>query len=198
MSEHPPQDPQNPALDSPHDTVSSDKPAPRAGKRIRPPDRRQLETRRIQWVPAGTPVPAGTSVPAGTNVPGDTNVPGHTSTSPALPTNAPVTLFLTIGYGSDLISPVEIFCDCGYRQGSDLDILCSDICIVLSILLQHADLDLDAFCNSLASERHSRLGEERFSSLIGLFLDEIRKPPKWATHDKTDAQQNDPAQESNQ
>jgi len=79
----------------------------KAGARQRLPDRRRSETRKITW-------------------------------QPPYNVDAPTTkIYVTIGYAEDALRPVEIFYDSGYRSGSDLETLVSDLCILLSVLLQH-------------------------------------------------------------
>lgn len=121
-----------------------------AGTRVAPPNRRRSESRKIRWCPPSRP-------------------------------DAPETkLFITIGYAEDGLRPIEIFYDSGYRSGSDLETLVSDICIVLSVFLQHEDVQIDALTRSLARETDIRTGRVGFDSLIGVLLEELKRPPQWA------------------
>ena len=89
-------------------------------------------------------------------------------------------IFVTIGYAEDGHRPVEIFYNEGYRSGSDLEMLVSDICILLSIMMQHEDVEIGSFTKSLAREQDLRSGDMRFASIIGVLLDELQRPPEWA------------------
>ena len=130
-------------------------PTHQAGPRHHPPARRRSETRRIVWQ-------APNAMGAETRI------------------------FVTIGYADDGIRPerghrpVEIFYNEGYRSGSDLEMLVSDICILLSIMMQHEDVEIGTFTKSLAREQDLRTGDMRFASLIGVLLDELQRPPEWA------------------
>ncbi len=123
---------------------------PRAGKRVKPPSRRLSETRKITWQPPNNP-------------------------------DAPeTTIYVTIGYHEDGLTPLDIFYDSGYRSGSDREAEISDVCIILSVFLQHSGIDLSGFINSVSQVTDLRKDEDAYGSLIGVFLDELQKPPKWA------------------
>ena len=89
-------------------------------------------------------------------------------------------IFVTIGYAEDGLRPVEIFYNEGYRSGSDLEMLISDICVLLSIMMQHEDVEIGAFSKLLSREQDLRSGDLRFASIIGVLLDELQRPPDWA------------------
>lgn len=123
---------------------------PTAGTRIKPPSRRLSENRKITWQPPSNP-------------------------------DAPeTTIYVTIGYHEDGLTPLEIFYDSGYRSGSEREAEVSDVCIVLSVFLQHSDIDLNGFTKSVSQITDLRSGEEAHGSLIGVLLDELQKPPRWA------------------
>ena len=110
---------------------------PKVGLRERLPTRRRSESRKIIWQPPH-------------------NV------------DAPETkLFVSIGYAEDGLRPVEIFYDGGYRSGSDLETLVSDLCIVISVLIQHRDIEVERFTQSLSFERDLRSDSEAFGSIVG-------------------------------
>lgn len=122
----------------------------KAGARQRLPDRRRSETRKITW-------------------------------QPPYNVDAPTTkIYVTIGYAEDALRPVEIFYDSGYRSGSDLETLVSDLCILLSVLLQHVDVKIESFARSLSKEIDLRTGQMEFASLVGVLIEELRRPPEWA------------------
>lgn len=99
---------------------------------------------------------------------------------PPLNTNAPLSdIHITISYDDDGITPREIFYDGGYKSGSDLEALASEICIVLSIFLQHRDVDISQFAKSLTQDLDLRLGRQTWASLVGLFIAELQEPPTW-------------------
>lgn len=121
-----------------------------AGERTKPANRRRSENRKIKWQPPHNP-------------------------------DAPATnIHVTIGYAEDALRPVEIFYDSGYRSGSDLETLVSDVCILISVMLQHEDVDIAEFCGSIALERDLLLGEERPGSIVGVLLEELQREPAWA------------------
>lgn len=122
-----------------------------AGNRVAPPNRRRSESRKIKWRPPHNP-------------------------------DAPETnIHVTIGYSEDGLRPIEIFYDSGYRSGSDLETQVSDICILISIMLQHEDVQAADFCGSIARERDLVLGIERPGSIVGVLLEEVQRPPQWAS-----------------
>ena len=119
--------------------------------RRRPPDRRRSETRRIRWA------------------------------SPLL-ANAPcTTVHVTVSHDADTGRPFEIFYAAGYRSGSETETLVSDMCIVLSHMLQRDGMpDPSDLLRSVARERDPVTGEERYASLVGVLLEELRRPPvRW-------------------
>ncbi len=89
-------------------------------------------------------------------------------------------VFITIGYGADHLTPREIFYDAGYRSGSDMEALVSNLCIALSVMLQHEGVAAAALRKSMSQAFELRTGRVRPASIPGLLLDEISKPPEWA------------------
>lgn len=121
-----------------------------AGPRRTLPTRRRSEARKITWTPPHNP-------------------------------DAPETkIYVTIGYDHDGLRPVEIFYDGGYRSGSDLETLVSDLCIVLSVLIQHQDIEIEAFSASLARELDLRTSKEAFGSLVGVLIEQLSISPHWS------------------
>ena len=124
--------------------------AKHAGERVKPANRRRSENRKIKWRPPHNP-------------------------------DAPETnIHVTIGYAEDGLRPIEIFYDSGYRSGSDLETQVSDICILISVMLQHEDVDVADFCGSIAHERDLLLGTDRPGSIVGVLLEELQRDPEWA------------------
>ena len=116
--------------------------------------RRRSETRKIAWV------------------------------SPANQNGWPQTIYITIGFDAHGITPREIFYDSGYKSGSDMEALISDVCILLSIVLQHDGVNLEAFSKSLSSETNERTKAEDMGSIVGVLIKELKKPPEWAEPQK--------------
>ena len=123
---------------------------PSTGPRERLPSRRRSESRKITWHPPHNP-------------------------------DAPETnIHVTIGYAEDGLRPVEIFYDAGYRSGSDLETLVSDLCITLSVLIQHDGVQIESFAHSLSKELDLRSGAQKFGSLVGVLINQLLTPPQWA------------------
>ena len=116
--------------------------------------RRRSETRKIAWV------------------------------SPANQNGWPQTIYITIGFDAHGITPREIFYDSGYKSGSDMEALISDVCILLSIVIQHDGVNLEAFSKSLSSETNERTKAEDMGSIVGVLIKELKKPPEWAEPQK--------------
>ena len=109
------------------------------------------------------------------------------------------TVFVTIGYDDylrappvrapnapperlpeDRLSPREIFYDGGYRSGSDMEALVSDLCIALSVMLQHEGVSAASLARSMSTAFELRTGKEKPASILGLLLHEIERPPAWS------------------
>ena len=123
---------------------------PKVGLRERLPTRRRSESRKIIWQPP------------------------HNGDAPK------TKLFVSIGYAEDGLRPVELFYDGGYRSGSDLETLVSDLCIVLSVMIQHRDVRVEDFAHSLSKELDLRSGQQTFGSLVGVLIEQLLTPPAWA------------------
>ncbi|MGR3484275.1 MAG: TSCPD domain-containing protein [Paracoccaceae bacterium] len=86
---------------------------------------------------------------------------------------------VTIGY--DPVGgtrPVEVFYDGGYRSGSDLEFVVQDLCVIVSLLLQHG-VGPEAIGRSL-SLREEPDGTHAPGSLAGTIVAELSVPPAWA------------------
>jgi len=113
-----------------------------------------------------------------------------------VPTAPEVTIHVTISYGPDLRRPIEIFYAGGYRAGSDLETMVCDMCIVLSHMLQHDDMpDPYRILRTIAREEDPVTGDMRPASLVGLLLEELRRPPHWLATVGSDSPLSIPATE---
>ena len=90
------------------------------------------------------------------------------------------TIFLTVGYGSDGTEPKEIFYSAGYRSGSDMAALVSDLCIALSVMLQHEGVTVASLSRSMGQAFDLRTGDPMPASILGILLEELSRPPAWA------------------
>ncbi len=87
-------------------------------------------------------------------------------------------VFITIGYAPDAPTrPREVFYDEGYRSGSDLEYLVQDLCVIVSLLLQHGTPP-EAIARSLS--RREGLDGDVHGSLAGTIAAELAIPPAWA------------------
>ena len=101
--------------------------------------------------------------------------------SPLNPDGWPQKIYVTIGYDeADALTPREIFYDAGYKSGSDMETLLRDLCIVLSVLLQHDGVELDLFMSSISREVNMRTDQVEMGSIVGVLLKELNTPPQWA------------------
>ncbi|WP_171182314.1 hypothetical protein [Ruegeria sp. HKCCD8929] len=88
------------------------------------------------------------------------------------------TVHLSVGYDPKSSSrPREVFYSAGLKSGSDLEYHMQDMCVLISLLLQH-DMDPSDIAHSL-SRRELETGGVTYASLVGLVVDEIRNPPEW-------------------
>ena len=94
-------------------------------------------------------------------------------------------VFVTIGYRDDHLTPCEIFYDSGYRSGSDMEVLVSDLCIALSVMLQHPGVTAEGLGKSMSERVELRTGAVGPASILGLLLYEIARPPAWSADLKT-------------
>ncbi len=89
-------------------------------------------------------------------------------------------VYVTIGYRDDHVTPCEIFYDGGYRSGSDMEALVSDLCVALSVMLQQEGLTAAALGKSMSEAFDLRTGKREPASILGLLLFEIVRPPAWS------------------
>ena len=87
------------------------------------------------------------------------------------------TIHLAIGYDPNGFEPREIFYSGGYKRGSDMESLVSDLCIALSVMLQHEGVAADTLRQSMGRAFDQLTGEEVPASILGLLLDELCRPP---------------------
>lgn len=88
-------------------------------------------------------------------------------------------VYLTLGYDPQHPQrPREVFYSGGFRSGSDLEYQMQDVCVMLSLLLQH-DVAPEAIAKSMA-RRETALGEMEYATIVGCITEEIAKPPIWA------------------
>ena len=90
------------------------------------------------------------------------------------------TIFITVGFDPSDGSPKEIFYAGGYRSGADMEVLVSDLCIALSVTLQHEGLSAVALKKSMGQAFDLRTGDPMPASILGLILEELSRPPEWA------------------
>ena len=90
------------------------------------------------------------------------------------------TIYLTVGYGPDGLEPKEVFYADGYRSGSDMEALVSDLCIALSVVLQHEGVTVASLRKSMGRTFDVRTGDPMPASILGLILEELSRPPQWA------------------
>ena len=87
------------------------------------------------------------------------------------------TIHVTVGYGPDSLEPREVFYAGGYRSGSDMEALVSDLCIALSVMLQHEAVTAAGLRKSMGAAFDVRTGEPMPASILGLLLEELNRPP---------------------
>ncbi len=89
------------------------------------------------------------------------------------------TAFVTVGYDpADPIRPREVFYCGGFRSGSDLEYHLHDLCILISLLLQHG-VAVSYLSRSIATKQ-SALGGEEYASLAGWLVAAVSIAPAWA------------------
>lgn len=85
---------------------------------------------------------------------------------------------MTIGYDpAEPDRPREIFYSGGFRSGSDLEYQMQDVCVMLSLLLQHG-VEPTAIAKSMA-RRETAMGELEYATIVGCITEEISNPPAW-------------------
>ena len=88
-------------------------------------------------------------------------------------------LAVSIGYDpAEPARPREVFYDAGYRSGTDLEFAVQDLCVVLSLLLQHG-VEAREIGRSL-SVSHGPDNTAHHGSLAGTITAELAVPPEWA------------------
>ena len=90
------------------------------------------------------------------------------------------TIYVTIGYDAGHTRAREIFYDGGYRSGSDMEALVSDLCIALSVMLQHEDVTAASLARSMSTAFELHTGKAQPASILGLLLYELERPPAWS------------------
>ena len=90
------------------------------------------------------------------------------------------TIYLSVGYGPDGLAPKEVFYADGYRSGSDMEALVSDLCIAVSVMLQHDGVTAATLRKSMGVAFDQRTGDPMPASILGLLLEELSRPPEWA------------------
>ena len=86
---------------------------------------------------------------------------------------------VSIGYDpAEPLRPREVFYDAGYRSGADLEFAVQDLCVVLSLLLQHG-VDPREIGRSL-SVSYGPDDQPHHGSLAGTIAAELTVPPGWA------------------
>lgn len=86
---------------------------------------------------------------------------------------------VSIGYDpADPIRPREVFYDAGHRSGADLEFAVQDLCVVLSLLLQHG-VPASEIGRSL-SVSYGPDDSPHHGSLAGTIAAELLVPPGWA------------------
>ena len=89
-------------------------------------------------------------------------------------------VFVTIGYDEDHTRACEIFYDSGYKSGSDMEALITDLCIALSVMLQHEGVTAGSLARSMSTAFDLHTGKEKPASILGLLLRELERPPAWS------------------
>ena len=86
---------------------------------------------------------------------------------------------VSIGYDpAEPAQPREVFYDAGYRSGADLEFAVQDLCVIVSLLLQHG-IDPSEIGRSL-SVSYGPDDAPHHGSLAGTIVAELMVPPTWA------------------
>ena len=86
-------------------------------------------------------------------------------------------IHVTIGYDPVSREPREIFYNGGYRSGSDMEALVSDLCIALSVMLQHEGIAAATLAKSMGEAFDLVTGDPHPASVLGVLLKELSRPP---------------------
>ena len=104
-------------------------------------------------------------------------------------------VFITIGYDKDHERAREVFYSGGYKDGSDMEALVTDLCIALSVMLQHDDVTAADLARSMSVAFELHTGKKKPASILGLLLNELQRPPIWSAelaNALQDAEENTP------
>ena len=102
------------------------------------------------------------------------------------------TVHIAIGYDDSGLRPLEVFYNAGYRSGSEMEALISDLCIALSVMLQHEEVTARHLSRSMSRAFSERTGQAEPASVLGVLLTEIMRPPAWADAEPDTAQGAEP------
>lgn len=96
------------------------------------------------------------------------------------------TVYLTIGYDPATPShPREVFYSSGFRSGSQLEFQVQDICVLLSLMLQHGFTPAQLVKSLSKQDQPDR--SVAFGSLTGLIAHQLTLPPTWEDASVEDA-----------
>ena len=91
------------------------------------------------------------------------------------------TIYVNVGYGPDGLEPREVFYADGYRSGADMEALVSDLCIMLSVVLQHDGVTAATLRKSMGETFDLVTKDPMPASILGVLLEELSRPPVWAS-----------------
>ena len=91
------------------------------------------------------------------------------------------TIYVNVGYDRDGLEPREVFYADGYRSGADMEALVSDLCIAISVMLQQDGVTAATLRKSMGVAFDQRTGDPMPASILGLLLEELSRPPEWAS-----------------
>ena len=96
------------------------------------------------------------------------------------------TVYLTIGYDPATPGhPREVFYSSGFRSGSQLEFQVQDICVLLSLMLQHGFTPAELVKSLSKQDQPDR--SVAFGSLTGLIAHQLTLPPTWEDASVDDA-----------
>lgn len=96
-------------------------------------------------------------------------------------------LSVSIGYDpAEPARPREVFSAAGYRSGADLEFVVQDLCVIVSLLLQHG-VDPQEIGRSL-SVSYGPDAAAHHGSLAGTVVAELLVPPRWAMPEGAEAE----------
>ena len=91
------------------------------------------------------------------------------------------TIYVNVGYDEDGLEPREVFYADGYRSGADMEALVSDLCIAISVMLQHDGVTAATLRKAMGVAFDLVTGDPMPASILGLLLEELSRPPVWAS-----------------